>query len=68
MAELVSLGRAARRLGVTARWLRSEADAGHIPCIKAESRMLFEWDALRQALLSRIGTPIQVKEGEVSLA
>jgi hypothetical protein len=51
--ELLSLTRAARRLGVPARWLRAEADAGRVPCLRAGMRYLFELNALREALARR---------------
>jgi hypothetical protein len=51
--ELLSLGRAARRLGVTARWLRGEAEAGRVPCLRADRRYLFDWRALEAALAER---------------
>ncbi len=54
MAEVLSLNRAARRLGVTATWLRAEADAGRVPCLRAGTRYLFDLDALTEALAERI--------------
>ena len=44
---------AASRLGVPARWLRVEADAGRIPCLRAGRRMLVNPSALEAALLGR---------------
>ena len=41
MNELLSLSRLSRRLGVTQDWLRSQADAGEVPCLKAGNRYLF---------------------------
>jgi len=52
-SDLVSLSTAARRLGVPARWLRAEAHAGKIPHLRAGSRVLVNFDALRELLLSR---------------
>jgi hypothetical protein len=49
----------ARRLRVTVRWLRAEADAGRIPCLKAEGRYLFAPDAVEHALLERAATERQ---------
>ena len=43
----------ARRIGVTARWLRTEADAGRIPCLRAGSRLLFAPDAVERELAKR---------------
>ncbi len=52
-AELLTLTRAARRLGVPARWLRAEADADRVPCLRAGKRYLFELTALTEALAKR---------------
>lgn len=53
MSELLSLPRAARRLGVSAQWLKAEAVAGRVPCLRADSRYLFDIDAVVQALRPR---------------
>ena len=50
MPELLSLPRMARRLGVTQRWLRSEADAGRVPCLRAGDRYLFNLPAVIDAV------------------
>jgi hypothetical protein len=50
MSELVILPRAARRLGVPVKWLREQADAGKVPCLRAGARYLFDLDAVRQEL------------------
>jgi excisionase family DNA binding protein len=54
MSEVLSLARAARRLGVTGAWLRTEAEAGRLPCLRAGNRYLFDLDALTRALSERI--------------
>lgn len=68
MSELLSLPRAARRIGVTAKWLRTEADAGRVPCLRADSRYLFDVDAVTHSLAKRAAspTPVAPDEGEVS--
>ncbi len=43
----------AARLGVRARWLRAEADAGRIPGVRADDRYLFDPAAVERALLAR---------------
>ena len=43
----------ARHLGVTLRWLRAEAEAGGIPCVRAEERLLFDPAAVERVLLER---------------
>jgi len=50
MSELLILPRAARRLGVPVRWLREQADAGKVPCLRAGARYLFALEALQTAL------------------
>jgi len=50
MSELLSLPRAARRLGVPAKWLRERADAGKVPCLRAGARYLFDLDSVSQEL------------------
>lgn len=55
MPEIRSLNRAARQLGVTAKWLKAEADQGRLPCIRAgNSRYLFDMGALFESLSTRI--------------
>ena len=53
MSDLLSLSRMARRLGVTQQWLRDQADAGQIPCLKAENRYLFNPVAVQDILATK---------------
>ena len=68
VSELLSLPRAARRIGVTAKWLRTEANEGRVPCLRADSRYLFDVDAVTRSLAKRATspTPVTQDEGEVS--
>ncbi len=50
---LLPLNQMARRLRVTNSWLRSEADAGRVPCLKADKRYLFAPNAVERALAKR---------------
>lgn len=50
MSELLSLARMARRLGVTQQWLRDQADAANVPCLRAGKRYLFTPVAVQEAL------------------
>jgi excisionase family DNA binding protein len=59
MSELLSLARMARRLGVTQDWLRSEADAGRVPCLKAGKRYLFNAAAVQDALAAKAAATLQ---------
>ena len=53
MDELTSLSRMARRLGVTQQWLREQADAGNVPCLKAGKRYLFNPPAVEAILVQQ---------------
>ena len=56
--RLVTASTMARRLRVTLRWLRSEAEAGRLPCIRAEKQLLFDADVVERVLLERAGQPV----------
>ena len=51
--RLLTAGAMARRLRVRAAWLRSEAEAGRIPHIRAEDQYLFDPDAVDRVLVER---------------
>ena len=53
MDELLNLARMARRVGVTQLWLREQADDGVVPCLKADSRYLFNPEAVQEALSAK---------------
>ena len=59
MNEILSLGRAARRFGVTQTWLRTEAKAGRVPHLLAGTRYLFDVMALNEALAARAGGDVR---------
>ena len=46
----------ARRLRVSVKWLKSEADAGRIPHIRADKTYLFDPQAVEQVLAERART------------
>lgn len=50
---VLTLSRMARRLRVPQRWLRAEAEAGRVPCIRAGRRFLFAPDAVERVLAER---------------
>ena len=60
-AALLPLNRMARRLRVTIAWLRAEADAGRVPCLRAGRQYLFSPEAVEQTLATRAA-----RESEVS--
>ena len=47
------LRQTAVRLGVPAAWLRAEANAGRVPCLRAGRRLLLNPEAVEAALLAR---------------
>ena len=49
----ITATRMARRLGVRAAWLRSEADAGRLPHVRAGDRYLFDPATVERILLDR---------------
>lgn len=50
---LHSLAQRFKRYGLTAAWLRAEAEAGRIPHLKAGRRLLFDAQAVETALIRR---------------
>lgn len=51
--SLLTLHELARRLRVSASWLREESDAGRIPCLKAGRRRLYNLEAIERVLAIR---------------
>jgi hypothetical protein len=60
---LFPLSAMARRLFVPARWLRTEAEAGRIPCLRAGSRFLFDPETVEQVVLERARKTAEVPHG-----
>lgn len=52
-SELVRLSGLATRLRLPARWLKAEAVAGRIPCLKVQRHFLFNVEAVRRSLADR---------------
>lgn len=50
---LLDLSRMARRLRVPQNWLRAEADAGRVPCLRAGARYLFATETVEAVLAER---------------
>ena len=55
--RILTLPRMARRLGVTRTWLKDEARAGRVPSLLAGSQLLFEPEAVENALAQRAAQP-----------
>jgi hypothetical protein len=51
--RLWPIGPTARRLRVTVKWLRGEAEAGRVPHLKADDRFLFDLESVERVLLER---------------
>jgi hypothetical protein len=51
--QLVPINVAARWLRVPVSWLRAEAEAGRIPCLRAGKTILCDFAAVEAALLER---------------
>lgn len=51
--SLLPINIVARRLRVPVRWLKAEAEAGHVPCLKAGKAILCDPQAVESALLER---------------
>jgi hypothetical protein len=58
-SRLLPLNIIARRLRVPVGWLRAEAEAGRVPCLRAGTRYLCDPDAVEAALLKRARQPIR---------
>jgi hypothetical protein len=65
-ATLLPLGPTARLLGVPSGWLRAEADAGRLPCLRAGAIYLFDVDTIERLLLERARQGCGDQSGEVS--
>lgn len=62
--RLLPLSRMARRLHVTVAWLRSEAEAGRVPCLRAGRCYLFSPVAVELAISQRAASEYVVAGGE----
>lgn len=55
-SKYLSLIQTAHRLGVPTAWLKREADAGRVPCLRVGRRRMFDLDAVRAELDHRAQT------------
>lgn len=53
LVNLRELARRLRRFGITHAWLKQEAEAGRIPCMRAGRRLLFNVEAVEESLIER---------------
>ena len=56
-AKFIRLNQLARATCLPAAWLRREADAGRLPCIRAGRLRMFDLTAVLAALAERGGVP-----------
>ena len=52
-SKLLPVGPMARIFRVPVAWLRAEAEAGRVPCLKAGKALLFDPEAVERVLLER---------------
>jgi hypothetical protein len=63
-SALAPLNVAARRLRVPFKWLRAEAEAGRVPCLRAGKQILCDIEAVEAALLERARRPAEGQRDE----
>lgn len=59
MPRLIPIASMARLAGVTVRWLRSEAEAGRVPCLWADGRILMDRETVEAILLERARSSVE---------
>jgi hypothetical protein len=64
MPTLVSLNRLAAELRLPRNWLKQEAQAGRLPCLRIGRRLLFSVPAVEQVLADRAANPADQKRPE----
>ncbi len=64
MPALVSLNRLAAELRLPWSWLKQEAQAGRLPCLRVGRRLFFNVAAVEQALADRAANPADQKRPE----
>lgn len=52
-ARLLTINQLAESTGLSVAWLKREADAGRLPCIRAGRRRMFDLAAVLDALAER---------------
>jgi excisionase family DNA binding protein len=60
---LVTLPELARSLGVSASWLRREADANRLPHLKAGNQCLFHAEVVERILAARAAQSPEASDG-----
>jgi len=60
--KLLPLCAMARRLHVPSKWLRSEAEAGHIPHLRADRQFLFNPEIVEPMIIERASKGMERNE------
>ena len=60
MSDLLTLHRLAARLRLPRDWLREEAIAGRLPCLRVGRKLLFNLPAVERILAERAATSREV--------
>jgi hypothetical protein len=61
--QLLSLPAVAKALRLPVKWIKGEAEAGRLPCLRAGRRLLFARAAVEAALVSRAAAGKAVPDG-----
>ncbi len=56
MSDLLTLNRLARTLRLSRAWLKEEALAGRLPCLRVGRKLLFELATIKRELAERAAT------------
>ena len=64
MPVLVGLSRLSAELRLPRNWLKQEAQAGRLPCLRVGRRLLFNRVAVEQVLADRAANPADQKRPE----
>ena len=63
--ELYNLQATARKTGVPVKWLKAKAQAGQVPCLKVNRRLLFNIEAVKKrTTVFEITNPMPLMKGE----
>lgn len=61
--QILSLRFMARALHIPAKWLKDEAEAGRVPCLRAGRTLLFHPESVEKALVRRAKRKRPVRKG-----
>lgn len=64
MPSFKSLSKTATTLGVPIAWLKREADAGRVPCLRAGRRFLFDLEMVANALAEKASSATSQEGGD----